>query len=465
MLKKIIAGILAATMAISLPVVSFGADTIEIDCELSNDNVQVGEEFYADFKITDNPTGYNSMQCYVNFDSSKLEALECEVDDIPNDLIIYTDNSNVNYSIFSFTNVNGRMNFVPKSGDSDYLGLADGRSSAAKIGRIKLANLLNDSIDGVRVNYTGTGTLLRMKFRAIESGTSEISMTEVIGGYTNGSDGLSYDLAFNVNNGSVTISGGGSSEGETETTTTETTTTESSETTTSANSGGSSGGSGGSSGSTSVTTTEATTETTSSTTNTDSNDNISTDNNTDVSFSDVAEDFWGYEYIINLASNGVVNGYPNGTFRPNDNVKRADFLIMLLRGLDINTDEVSYEENFTDVDNNAYYGKACGVAKAMGIASGNLDGSFSPESYITRQDMMILAKKALELKTGEVMTGNVSVLEQFNDKAEISSYALDSLAAMVDAGVVSGMGEGIAPKANTTRAQAAVIIYKLMEII
>lgn len=464
MLKKILASVLAAAMALSVPVMSMGAETIDIDCELSQSDVQVGDVFYADFKITDNSNGYNSMQCYVNFDPTKIQALDCDVDDIPSDLIIYTDENGVNYSIFSYTNVNGRINFVPKSGDSDYLGMADGKKKAGELGRIKLANLLNDSVDGQRVNYTGTGTVLRMKFKAIEAGTSEISMTDVIGQYSD-ENGIN-DLSFNVNNGEVSISGGGSVDDET---TTEATTTAeaSTETTTSSSNGGNNGGGGsggGSSNNDKTTTTEVTTEST-------TKDVVigGDDNETDikvVSFTDVEDNFWGRDYIVELASKGVVNGYPDGSFKPNDNVKRADFLIMLLRGLGIDISaEKAAENNFSDVDPASYYAAACSIAKKMGIASGNGDGTFSPESYITRQDMMILAKKALENKLGNEITGDASVLDQFNDKADISAYAVNSLAAMVDAGIVNGMGEGIAPKANTTRAQSAVIISKIIAYI
>ena len=198
MLKKILYGVLAAAIALSVPVMSMGADTIEIDCVVSDTNVNVGDEFYVDFKVTDNPTGYNSMQCFVDFDASKLEAVECDVPDIPDDLIIYTDENGVNYSIFSYTNVNGRINFVPSEGDEDYLGMADGVTPAGKLGRIKLANLLSDREDDVRVNYTGTGTLLRMKFRALEGGTSEIAMNDIRGSYTY-ENGVSQVLAFNAN--------------------------------------------------------------------------------------------------------------------------------------------------------------------------------------------------------------------------------------------------------------------------
>lgn len=463
MLKKLLAGILAMTMTFSFQAIAFGQETVSIECELSNGDVQIGDIFYADFKITDNPVGYSNMQCYVDFDASKLQALDCEVDDIPNDLIMYTDSKGVNYSIFSFVNVNSRINFVPKSGDDDYLGRADSKTKAGDLGRIKLANLLNDSVDGIPINYEGTGTLLRMKFKAIAEGTSEISMNDVIGGYNDAEDGPQR-LAFSVNNTSVTIGSGSSVEPDTETTTVkpaETTTTE--VTTTASGSGSSSsGGSSGSSSSATITTEAALEATT---------DAIigGSDNATDIdivtiSFTDVEEEFWAHDFIIGLATKGVVNGYPDGSFKPQNNVTRADFLIMLLRSLGYDTSiEVAYEDNFTDIEAGAYYAVACGMAKQLGIATGNPDGTFNPASYITRQDMMILAKKAVESKLGAEIKGDSSVLDKFNDKIEISPYAVESLAAMVGAGIVNGKGEDIAPKANTTRAEAATIISMIID--
>ncbi len=460
MLKKLLAGILAMTMTFSFQAIAFGQETVSIDCELSSYDVQVGDIFYADFKVADNPVGYSSMQCYVDFDATKLQALQCEVGDIPNDLIIYTDSNGVNYSVFSFTHVNERINFVPKSGDEDYLGMADGKTMAGELGRIKCANLINDSVNGVPVNYEGTGTLLRMKFKAIAEGTSEIAMNEVVGGYNDAENGPQR-LAFSVNNTSVTIGGGSSGDSDTEKITSNTETTTVATTSTASGSSGSSEGSGGSSSSSATTTTEAAAEATTAAVigGNDTETSISV-----ISFTDVEEEFWAYDFIIGLATKGVINGYPDGTFKPQNNVTRADFLIMLLRSMGVDTSN-SGTGTFTDVESGAYYANTCSIAKDMGIATGNPDGSFNPTGFITRQDMMILAKKAVEYKLDGEIKGDSIVLDKFNDKAEISAYAVESLAAMVDAGIVNGKGEDIAPKDNTTRAEAATIISKIMEYI
>ena len=133
---------------------------------------------------------------------------------------------------------------------------------------------------------------------------------------------------------------------------------------------------------------------------------------------------------------------------------------MLLRALEVDI-TTPCSSNFSDIREDKYYANAVGLAKDFGIASGS-DGKFFPEDYITRQDMMILAKKVIEYKNGTQLTGDLSALDKFDDKDTISAYAKESLAAMVEAGIISGTGSNIEPKANTTRAQAAVVISKLL---
>jgi beta-glucosidase len=178
-------------------------------------------------------------------------------------------------------------------------------------------------------------------------------------------------------------------------------------------------------------------------------------------FNDIQNYPWAVDFIENLAAQKIINGYSDGSFKPADNIKRADFVMMLMKAIGEDVSNTN-GKSFDDVDSGAYYAGAVCTAKNLGIANGNGDGTFSPSSNITRQDMMLLAKNAIEYKTGKKTEGNVSVLDGFNDKAEISAYAQNGLAAMVEAGIINGTGKSIEPKANTTRAQAAVVIYKII---
>lgn len=453
-MKRFFATLLSAVIAMTATSFVYAEDNFDISCQLSASSVEVGETFYADFKVTDNPKGYNSITAYMHYDPSVIKAVECETSEIPDDLIVKRDGSGILRSLFSWNYTNGRVTFVPQSGDADYEGYADGTKTAAQIGIIKLTNYFDYAVDNLLQNYEGTGTLVRMKFEAVGSGSTSISLDNIEAAYFD--DGIAHNLSVSCSDASVSVSGGAAP---TEPTT-ETTTESATETTTASSNNGSSGGGGGGSVSSTATTTTTTETTTVSEASAETTTAAVTDGDNEISFKDVASDAWYHDSVITLAKMGVVNGYTDNTFKPNDNVKRADFLLMLLRGIGVDT-TAAPKSNFADVETTKYYYNAVGIAKEMGIASG--DGTnFNPESNITRQDMMVLAKKALEIKTGETITGDSSVLDKFNDKADISPYAVESLSAMVEAGIVNGMGDDISPKTNTTRAQAAVIISNII---
>ncbi len=459
-MKKILGAVLGLAFMLA-PTMVFAAHNLTIEAIPSVSSVEAGDEFYVDFRVTENEDGFNSLTAYVDFDETKVEAVSYEDDDT-SDYIKYTSAyGDVKY-LFTNNFINGRVDFVPKKGDADYLGAADGVKNAGKLGRIKLSGFLDKNVDGYLQNYTETGRICQLKFKALASGTAEFGFEPVSIKHMNMGKSESNDVS--VVTGSVEISGG-SNETTTESVTETTTTGVTSQTTTVRTSTGGGGGGGGSrsSSDTTTTTTESTEVTTRESGSEITTDLTDADTDSNVSdtqrFSDVLSDFWGASYINDLAAKGVISGYSDGTFKPNAPVKRCDFIIMLMNGLEFDAEAT---DNFSDCEEGAYYYTAVAKAKALGIASGNGDGTFSPASEITRQDMMILARKALELKSGETLESDETVLDVFADKDEISPYAVDSLAAMVKAGVVSGKGDGIAPLATTTRAECAAIISRIM---
>lgn len=454
MKKKILSLLLCLSMVV-VPVLSYGADnTVSTDCQLSAETISVGDTLFADYKVTDNPMGFNSLTGFVYFDPAVLEAVDIDYTEMPSDIIEYN-----NIPLFPSNVVSNRVDFVPKAQDYNYNGKADNKTNAGKLGILKFAGYNSSSVDGFLQNYTSTGTVIRIKFKAVGAGSTDISFDKFTG--ANLTRGTQTSLNIQSAHSTVLVNGGSTDNGDESTTTTDATT----ETTTvkanTSNGGG--GGGGGSTSRVTTTTTEVTTDATTETTTASVESTSETTTVQAVTFSDVPADYWGAKYINELASNKVVNGYSDGTFLSNNEVKRADFIIMLLKGICVDVTKAP-QSNFSDVENGAYYYNAVGLAKDLGIANGNGDGTFSPASNITRQDMMILAKKALVYKLGKDITvENTDNLKGFSDYEDISAYALESLSAMVKDGYVNGMdGNKIAPKATTTRVQAATVIYKIM---
>lgn len=181
-----------------------------------------------------------------------------------------------------------------------------------------------------------------------------------------------------------------------------------------------------------------------------------------VVFTDIANYSWAREAIMALAEKGVIKGVSDTSFAPANQIKRADYMLLMVRLLGVTADVVG---NFDDVAENKYYYKEIGIARALGLTS-DVDGAnFQPEVSITRQDMFVLAYRILQ-RQGLINTeGDPGVLNQFSDSDEISQYARQALATLVSMDLVQGSANMLNPRGNATRAEAAVFIHKLSSLL
>jgi hypothetical protein len=171
------------------------------------------------------------------------------------------------------------------------------------------------------------------------------------------------------------------------------------------------------------------------------------------SFDDLDGVAWAKKQVETLASKGIIKGTSETSFSPDAQVTRADFILMLVRTLGLSAREIG---GFDDVPATAYYRDAVGIAKTLGITDGVDGANFDPESPITRQDMMVLAARSLKR-----VAGSLGALSLFTDAADVAPYALDSVASLVSGGLIGGDSGRINPLANTTRAEAAVFLYRV----
>lgn len=176
-------------------------------------------------------------------------------------------------------------------------------------------------------------------------------------------------------------------------------------------------------------------------------------------FPDVGDEYsWGIEAIDSLYEQGIVKGDDRGRFNPGQNTKRADFILMLVRALDLNS---AFTDNFTDVKKNSYYYDAVGIAKVLGVAQGNGD-TFSPDRNITREDMMVIVVRALQASGIYLDDAGEDYLSQYNDAGAVSGYAVKAVTSLTKAGLVQGSGNRINPKQMATRAEIAVILHRVL---
>lgn len=177
-------------------------------------------------------------------------------------------------------------------------------------------------------------------------------------------------------------------------------------------------------------------------------------------FKDVTEEHWAYKAVYRLKELEIVNGKSKDEFVPEGTVKREEFLKMLCEALKIQ--EVAGENSkFNDVENGAWYEKYVNIAVSNGIVSGMGNDMFGTGLDITRQDLCVMAVRASG-KESEEITEN----SDFSDFSGISDYAKPAVSYLVKQGVINGFDDNtFRPFEKCTRAQAAKIIYSLMDIV
>lgn len=181
-----------------------------------------------------------------------------------------------------------------------------------------------------------------------------------------------------------------------------------------------------------------------------------------VYFYDVTDNYaWAHQQVDTLAVAGVIKGSGNHLFYPGNAITRADFIVMLDRAFGmseaLDSGQIDSKGVFVDVPGNAYYSKSVIAAKAFGVATGTSDNRFLPQNYMTRQDAMVFLKRTLDCTHLSLQAGSLS---GFSDTSQISSYAVDAVSELVGAKVIGGTNGKLNPKANVTRAEMAVMLYR-----
>lgn len=184
-------------------------------------------------------------------------------------------------------------------------------------------------------------------------------------------------------------------------------------------------------------------------------------------FTDITSGYsWAATEIDSLYARGVVKGVAAKTYGPASNIKRGDFMLMLYRAFNLKSSVTT--SDFKDVPKNSYYYDAIKIGKALGIAQGS-DGKFSPESNLTRQDAMALVYRTIEKAGKKLPQGTSADMTQFSDRSLVSSYAYTAVATLVKANIIKGTADAsgkyrINPNAQMTRAEMAVVLYRILEL-
>lgn len=173
---------------------------------------------------------------------------------------------------------------------------------------------------------------------------------------------------------------------------------------------------------------------------------------------------WAREVIEDLAARGLVRGAEPGRFVPDRPITRAELVALLLRLLQI-PGAVPAQATFTDVPPGKWFYAPVEAAHRAGLVTGRGGGRFAPHAPVTRQEMAVLLLRVLERAGADTLPGvgeQQQVLGRFVDNPAVASWARQAVAAVTKLGVVQGRPDRtFGPEAGTTRAEAAVVIFRL----
>ena len=179
-------------------------------------------------------------------------------------------------------------------------------------------------------------------------------------------------------------------------------------------------------------------------------------------FTDVTEEDWFHDVVLELAASGIVNCMTETTFEPQGTLTRAEFATMLYR--------VSYapvvtgESTYSDVKTGDWYYDAVVWATEAGVVNGMGDGTFAPNDNITRQEMATMLYRLAKAEKVEE-----DKLASFPDAASVADWAKDAMNWAVSTEIVNGSTHDdkvnyLDPTATALRCQAAAVACRYLAL-
>ncbi len=178
-------------------------------------------------------------------------------------------------------------------------------------------------------------------------------------------------------------------------------------------------------------------------------------------FRDVRPEDWFYDDVRYVYESGLMNGTAEGLFSPDLFTSRAMIVTVLWRlsGSPV----VNYYMPFADVDQAAWYAEAVRWAASCGIVAGYDNGNFGPNDPITREQLAAILYRCAAYRQEDTSIGADTNILSFTDAASVSEYAVPALQWACGAGILQGADGALLPTHPATRAQTAAILHRFCQ--
>lgn len=178
-----------------------------------------------------------------------------------------------------------------------------------------------------------------------------------------------------------------------------------------------------------------------------------------VGFSDISANYWAYPFITALVQRDIISGFPDGTFRPDAPVTRAEYAAMLQKAFD--KPPALAAVNYKDVASDFWASEAIQEVSRNGFLAGYPNNIFRPTQQIPRVQALVALANGLGIPRP---TTPAQVLQTYQDAAQIPGYATGAVAAATQAGLAVSYPQSntLEPNEKATRADAAAFIYQAL---
>ncbi len=174
------------------------------------------------------------------------------------------------------------------------------------------------------------------------------------------------------------------------------------------------------------------------------------------SYKDV-QGYWGEPYISGLASRGIIGGFPDGSFKPNDQITRAQFAAIAAKALSVPSAGAS--ATFRDVPSRHWAANVISSVSSAGLVTGFPDGTFRPEDKITRAQALVILAKALKNAAP-----NANELNSYSDASQVPNWAQQSVSIAAGGHIIVNYPDPslIRPIDFATRGEVAALMYQTL---
>ncbi len=185
---------------------------------------------------------------------------------------------------------------------------------------------------------------------------------------------------------------------------------------------------------------------------------------TPVIFTDLNDAEWSESAILGLYELDIIGGYEDKSFRPNNSITRAEFCKILVLSLGVELEQDYSQAEFTDVVEDEWYAPYVLTAAKGGIVSGYENGTFMPDSDITREEAAAMVCRSAEYLGVDLNSVRLNI--NFEDEQDIAEYAVGYVDNLYMAGIINGDENGcFRPFDSISRAETAKMLWDYYNIL